>query len=274
MGRENHTLCGYLIENNKKSGTIKSYISAIKSVLHDDGVSISENRLLLNSLIKACKYKNDRVHTRLPIRRNLLKLLLDALDNLYPGQQPYLTILYKAVFVAAYFGMFRVGELTQSIHAVKARDVHIGRNKNKIMFVLRTSKTHWSDVKPQVIKINGKNFEPTGKRKRQKQSYQKKNDKSICPFSLLKKYVQIRGPRATENEQFFIFSDGTPVTPVNFTTTLKEVLRLCGLDHSLYTVHGFRAGRSLDLLAMNISVETIRKLGRWTSGAIYTYLRY
>ena len=58
---------GYLIENDKKSSTVKSYISAIKAVLQEDRVEINLNHCLISSLTKACKYQNDFVRTRLPI---------------------------------------------------------------------------------------------------------------------------------------------------------------------------------------------------------------
>ena len=57
----------YLIEQKKKSSTIRSYISAIKSVLVDDSISLNQDKYLITSLTKACKYQNDTVHTRLPI---------------------------------------------------------------------------------------------------------------------------------------------------------------------------------------------------------------
>ena len=50
--------------------------------------------------------------------------------------------LYMALFSTAYFGLFRVGELTASKHVVKAVNVRIGQNKNKILFILDSSKMH------------------------------------------------------------------------------------------------------------------------------------
>ena len=74
----------------------------------------------------------------------------------YFRDQPFLNMLYQALFATSYFGLFRVGELTLGEHTVKARDVQIGKNKNKMLFILRTSKTHWKDAKPQMIKIMSK----------------------------------------------------------------------------------------------------------------------
>ena len=143
---------GYLVENNKKSLTIRSYISAVKSVLREDNVIVNEDRYLLTSLTKACKYKNDQVRIRLPIQKGILNMLFDELLDIL-DQQPYLMTLYRAMFASAYYGLLRVGEIASGEHPVKAVDVHVGLNKRKIMFMLRTLKTHWKDVKPQVVKV-------------------------------------------------------------------------------------------------------------------------
>ena len=65
---------------------------------------------------------------------------------MYGDNQPYLVALYQAVFSSAFYGLFRMCEIAQtpSGHAV-----HIGVNKKKLMFILRTSKTHTLGNKPQ-----------------------------------------------------------------------------------------------------------------------------
>ena len=37
---------------------------------------------------------------------------------------------------------------------VKAKDVHLARNKHKLLFMLPHLEDHWKDVKPQIIKIS------------------------------------------------------------------------------------------------------------------------
>ena len=61
---------GHLVNTNRKSQTIKSYISAIKLVLIDGGIGIDEDTYLLMSLTKACWLRNDRVVARLPIYKD------------------------------------------------------------------------------------------------------------------------------------------------------------------------------------------------------------
>ena len=80
---------GYLVINNRKSTTINCYVSAIKAVLANIGVVINENRFLLSALVNACKLRNDRISTKLPIRHGLTNLLLKAVSDIFT-KQPYL----------------------------------------------------------------------------------------------------------------------------------------------------------------------------------------
>ena len=201
---------GYLIECKRKSNTIKSYISAIKSVLSKDGVSINENRFLLSSLTKACKITNDRVKTILPIRKGLMQLLLDTVPQLYNNPQLYLVTLYQTMICTAYFGLFRVGEIAWLDHTVKAADMHIGVNKDKVMFVLHTSKTHGRDRKPQIIKIDSEIIQS-------KSTKTVTSEREIGPFALLRTYTKVRKKFITINEPFFRWFKFTLKPPYTIT---------------------------------------------------------
>ena len=167
-------------------------------MLADDGVVINEDRVLLSAITRACKLNYDKVCTRLPIKKSLLKLLIDAVPTLFKSEQPYLVIMYKALLITAYFGLFRVGELTKSEHVIKAADVHIGTNKKKLLFVLHTSKTHSRSVKPQSVKICSN----------QLAEHVVVNESQLyCPFKLISDYIAIRKQRKSKQEQFFVFSD-------------------------------------------------------------------
>ena len=142
----------FLISKNRKSSTIKSYVSAIKAVLLNIGVEVKENKVLLASLTQACKLQNDRAVNKLPIKKSVLLLILSSLDKIF-AKQPYLLVLYRAIFMTAYFGLFHIGEVTFCRHVIKAKDVHVGMNKDKLMFILHSSKTHGKHTKPQIVKI-------------------------------------------------------------------------------------------------------------------------
>ena len=149
---------GYLINDQQaKSQTVKIYVSAMKAALMDIDVEVNEDRVLLVALTKACKFRNDYVRTRLPIQKILLIELIRLTGIHFMDQnQPYLAVLHQALFSTAYFGLFRVSEITlsPSDHIIQVTDVHMGQNKKKILFVLRSSKTHRPYAEPQMIKIS------------------------------------------------------------------------------------------------------------------------
>ena len=239
---------------------------AIKAVLKYEKIKLNENKVLLSSLIKACKLQNDCIRTQLPIRKGLLQVIINSVEKYYDNNpQPYLCTMFRALFSMAYFGLFRIGELTLSPHVIKARDIHIGVNKKKLLFVLHSSKTHNKSSKPQIIKIDSiKKYDVNCTNISVMQN---------CPFQLLQEYISRRRKYRCDSEQFFIMKDGSPVTQWHFRNMLDKLLRLNNFDASLYSSKAFRAGRASDLLSMGVSVETIRKLGRWRSSAVYTYLR-
>ena len=144
------------MDGGVQSSTLKSYFSAIKHVLKQDGYQWDDKKAILSSLVRGCKLENDQLKIRLPIKKGLLEQLLFELGRHFNGDspQPYLEILYKAMFGLAYYGMLRVGEITDSPHTIKAGDIHVGHNKDKLMLVLYTSNTHGTDSDPQKIKIS------------------------------------------------------------------------------------------------------------------------
>ena len=87
---------GFLIDQKKKSTTVQSYISAIKTTLQMEGFYVNENQYLLTSLTRACMYKNDRVINRQPIQLGTLRVLLRSIENYFAeNNQDYLAVLYK-----------------------------------------------------------------------------------------------------------------------------------------------------------------------------------
>ena len=254
---------GYLVNEKKQSSTIKSYISAIKAVLKMDGIFINEDRYLLTSLTRACMLENDRVRTQLPIRKDMLLLILKNVSNIFP-EQPYLIRLYRALFSTAYLGLFRIGELASGTHPVLAKDVHVAMNKKKMKFILHTSKTHWKNNKPQVIKISSSKQTDCDRQSTfQLRPQQLPIEDDYCPFLILQEYIDVwkRG-FIDVLEPFFVFRDRTAVTPANMRNTLKRVLLLSGFLPQYYGSHGFRAGRSVELFALGVSIESLKQIGR------------
>ena len=219
--------------------------------------------MLISALAKSCRLENDKVLTRLPIQSGLLDLLLFEIERKYRLSQPYLELLYKNIFLWAYYGLMRIGELTTGTHPLKAKDIHSANNKDKLLLILYSSKTHGKESRPQTIKIEANPLSDITKTIR----------RHFCPFKVGREYLAIRGNYSTISEPFFIFRDGTPVKPIHVRQLLKSLLKNLKLDHTLYSTHSFRIGRATDLQKAGHDIETIKKLGRWRSNAVYKYLR-
>ena len=260
---------GFLINTNKSSQTLRSYLSALRVVLLEDGYELKEDKFLLSALTCACKLKNDVFLARMPIRKGMLKVLLKEVEQLFLQKlnQPYLAGLYQAFLSTAYFGLFCIGVLTKSPHAVAVKDMHIGRNKRKILFVLRSSKTHGKHMLPQTIKITSCRIQNSTQFTEDTPC-----DLDWCPFQMLHHYISLHPGYISLEEQFFIFADHSPVKPEHFRHVLHVSLTSAGFDANNFSVHSLRIGKASDLLKCEVSIESIKCLGRWKSNAVFRYL--
>ena len=194
----------------------------------------------------------------------LLEMLLFEIHRYFtPSNQVYLESLYKTLFALCYYGMMRIGEVTKSPHVLKAKNVHVATNKDKMLLVLYSSKTHGKGSRPQKIKITSNRGEKSG-------YYIHRN---FCPFALMRQYIYLRGGYENENEQFFISRDMNPVLPFHARNMLKHLLHRLTLDNRCYGMHSFRIGRTTDLIKYNYSVDEVKMMGRWKSNVIFKYIR-
>ena len=217
---------GYLSKERKQSSTRKSCISAIKAVLADTDISVNEDRFLLNSLTRACHLNMDHMTVKLPIHKDLLNTILCITGKLFhQAGQVYLVVLYQALFVTTYYGLFCIGELTFSPHTVKACNVYIANNKKKILFVLRSSKTHSKGSSLQLIKITNTPQLPV--------TTDSKVVKPHCPCQLLQNYLCLCCGFVDYTENFFIFRDYSPVYPYHFSYVLRNILKQIFKSHIL-----------------------------------------
>ena len=227
---------------------------------------------MINSLTKACKLINDQIKTRLPIEKSMLGSILWQADKTYKDQ-PYLRSLHKTLISTAYFGLFRLGELALGEHPVLARDVHISFNKRIILFILRTSKTHWKNMRPQTITVSLTRCKRSVRNTNKNNNSTEVENPCPCPYELLREYFVLRGPYCNDRDPFFVYSDGSPVTPEQFRKCLKSLIKLAGFKDDLYSVHSLRMGHAVDLLKLGVLVETIKLIGRWKSNAVFRYLK-
>ena len=190
---------------------MKSYVSAIKAVLAQDGYQWNDDKLLLSAITCSCKETNDTLKDRRPIQLGLLELILFRVEKYFRERsQYYLEILYKTVHIVAYYGLFRVGELTLSPHAAKACDIHVDSVHEKFMIILYSSKTHSYADRPQKIRIS-----------KAGEDSDRHHPRFFCPFKLMQEFLLLRGDYADETDQLFVFSDGSPLQSTQFRQLLK-----------------------------------------------------
>ena len=215
---------------------------------------------MLSVITKSCKLRNDRVKIRLPIGRRLLELIIFEIKRFYDSQ-PYLKKLYCAAFMLAYYGMMRIGEITSGNHAVKAKDIHMGRNKNKILLLLYSSKTHGKESRPQKIKIE--------------RTTNIKSPLMFCPFTIVREFLNARGNYDNDSEPCFVFRDKTKVKPTHVRKLLKKMLTKLNLNPHLYNTHSMRAGRCTDLVKhFGKSISEVMRAGRWrTTSSVMKYIK-
>ena len=253
-----------LIQNGAQSATVKSYVLAIKSQLIADNYKWDDGKLMLHTLTWPCRMRNDVVCTRLPIHCGFLEMILFEVERIY-HTQPYLVIMFQSLFSVAYYGLFRIGELTLSDHTVRAKDLHLAFNKKKQMMILYSSKPHDKESRPQKIKIE------VIHRDKRLTGYA---ERFFCPFRMMHNYIKIRGNYESNQEIFFIFRKGEfPVKPQHARNVLEKCIYNLRLDYALYSFHSFRIGRSSDMKKYGYSIEEIQHCGCWKSNAVYKYLR-
>ena len=246
----------YLIDQGKQSSTIKSYVSAMKAVLAEANIKPNENTYLLNALTRANRLVNDRMVLKMPIHKDLLNIILKKVKSRFLNEgQLHLSILYTTMLATAYYGLFRISELAMSQHSVKACDIHIGENKRKMFFILRSSKTHGPNDPPQIITITS--MDPDSQPAIQLEEV----DLSLCPFNLLQQYIDYRPRYKLITEPFFIYRDHSGVPPGNMRAVLKVALTTVNYDPKYFGFYQLRSGRAMDLMKLGLSVETIKKLG-------------
>ena len=209
----------FLVDKGVQSSTLKSYMSAIKGVITTDDENYQWDES--SSLIKSCKNLNDRFKTRLPIQIGLLEMILFKMERRFANQR-YIEILYKTIFILGHYGLLRVGEITKSDHTIKAKNVFIGMNKDKILLVLYSSKTHNKNSIPQKIKITA--VDSTSKFCNWKRHF--------CPFKLAHQYMNLRGGYQSDTDPFFVFKDGSSVTSCQ--TNILNKFRSKFIRHTLF----------------------------------------
>ena len=106
-----------LMDTGRPSSTISSCVSAVRSVLKDDGVDMGKNSILLSAMLRSCRVNNKSESSlRLPIQKGLFHMVIDKLEmyDMSEHNQPFLCRLHKAILVTGYYGLLRIGKMMKA----------------------------------------------------------------------------------------------------------------------------------------------------------------
>ena len=215
------------------------------------GLPDPSSQFIVCKLLNGYNRQRPGKDTRLPITPSILKSALANLPTVCTNK--YESGLFASAYTIAFFGFFRVGELTvtkgNSIdNIISINDIAI--EKESLIITLRYSKTNQLG-----------DHERIGIKRSQDQ---------ICPIRFLIRYLRMRpkfgGP-------LFCHFDGSPVTRYQFTSVLKKALSNAGFNYTRFSSHSFRIGAATTAALNGIPADQIQKAGRWRSQAVRSYIR-
>jgi len=167
--------------------------------------------------------------------------------------------LFSAMYLVAFYGLFRIGELAIKSTRVASSVVQF----NDLTFLSRKGHPHMVKITISVYKHNSNNrpFDIL---------LAAKESQPYSPFAALIQYCKVRGDRPGP---LFCHADYSPISVYQFNSELQRCLTYCGLDISRCKSHSFRIGGACHATDKGYTDAQIRALGRWKSDAFKVYLR-
>lgn len=249
----------YLFNNRYSPATIATHVSALSYVHKLLNLEDMTHSFLIRKMLKGCHNVTGSSDTRLPITKEILYKIINALGFII--DDPHVRLLLRTIFLLAFSAFMRLGELVCKSYAdaqkvLQRSDVSIvnsGSQAPSVNMVLRHFKTN-VDHHPVSLHLVSKN-----------------NTSSMyCPVQAIQQYLNVfphkEGP-------LFQTANGLPVTYAFVTQRLNQAITFVGLDPTLYKGHSFRIGAATEAAKMGYSENIIQRLGRWNSNAVQRYIR-
>lgn len=243
----------YLSLTKLSPNTVKSYIAGISYYNKLHGFPDTTQSFLLKKVLLGFSRSNLHNDGRKPITFDILIGMVQALPKIC--QSYYESTLFSTIFVTAFFGFFRMGELVQNSkhdagHAIQVQNVLYSPHDNTVRILLQHSKTD-QEGKGVVIHL-------------------KPTHRTICPVSFIRLYLELRPNR---RGSFFCHLSGSPVTRYQVVSVFNMSIHELGLDSRAYKTHSFRIGAASNAWASGASEQYIATEGRWKSQCLRNYIR-
>ena len=192
-----------------------------------------------------------RRDTRRPVTFGVLGGIVEQLPRVCSSL--YEVALFKAAFLLAFFGAFRVGELVSPSKKVQggngSQEVVCGEGDLRLFW--RRSKTDQTG-KGRSVRV----FAVGGS--------------ELCPVGAVREFLALR-PQTVGS--FLIHSDGSPVSRFQFVAVFRKCLGALGLIGKEFSSHSFRIGAATEAARAGMDGEAVKRIGRWESRRFQLYVR-
>lgn len=244
----------YCHNQNFRANTISTYVSAL-GYIHKLYNMVNPTE---SFVIKKLLYSIRRMSTadkRLPFTVANIQTLLAALHSHILDH--YNRVLLKAMFLTAFFGLFRVGELS------------ISQNGHQNTVLRKDLTFMYTNANVSSAVINVRNYKHSqGQATAVPLALQ--SDKQLCPVRALVRYLRLC---PTQTGPLFQFRNGDPVTTAFFRSNLRTCVVASDLNPQFYTSHSFRIGGATHAHSHKMPASQLQRLGRWRSNAYVKYIR-
>lgn len=237
----------FLFNGGFSPSSIISKLSAITFWIRVKGWPlVTQGHLVKQALRGARSLSASSSSAKFPITPDILKQLCNVLPNL--GVSKFDACRLRAMFLLAFHGFLRAGEICGSRHALQLDDIRSTYSFIQITF--RSFK--FSKGRSHCVFIPASNT-------------------AYCPVHALRNYLQLRGP---VKGALFLEEDGSPGSLSAFRKILVVAASAAGLNSKGLTPHSFRVGAATAAAAIGIPDDSIQRMGRWSSWAFTRYIKY
>ena len=247
----------FLVENEVSVNMVKNHISAIRAMSIVFGLHYkSWDHPRITYFVKALKLHRPMAITK----RNIIDVAtlkrMVALCQRFPNAE-----VYKAIFLAAFFGFFRLSNLAP--HSIAEFDCtrhftggDIFFQHNEVHLLLKWSKTIQFRDECRLVTLPKLGASP------------------ICPYGALKTIMALYKPGANSPLfQIRVATGWQVLTDTRVRKNLATINRLLNLPSNYYTFHTFRRSGASLAYDLDIPVKEIKEHGTWASDCVWRYIR-
>ena len=102
------------------------------------------------------------------------------------------------------------------------------------------------------------------------------DNNQLCPVQTLRQYQRVTAPLRLESDQLLIaiVEPHKPVAPCTIARWLKEVLKMSGIDVSIFTAHSTRSASTSAAADSGITTSDILKAANWSAESVFRKFYY